>query len=93
MMLVGVYMGSPRALRSNKRLLREYCKMDLLPLKLVCSEDCSVVQGPEQAMAIKERLDAVGASESHAADVKCVGSQVFAVLPTSGSEGMFLSHR
>jgi hypothetical protein len=46
------------------------------------------VQGPEQAAGIKERLDAVAAAESHQADVKCVGSQVFAVLPASESEGM-----
>lgn len=48
----------------------------------------SVLQGPEQAAGIKERLDAVAASESHAVDVKCVGSQVFAVLPASDSEGV-----
>lgn len=46
------------------------------------------LQGPEQAAAIKERLDAVAASESHPCDVKSVGSQVFAVLPASGSEGV-----
>ena len=53
-----------------------------------CDEGDVCLQGPEQAASIKERLDAVAASESHTVDVKCVGSQVFAVLPAAESEGV-----